>query len=62
MDIIIQVQKIRYAKICRESTLLHSLINKCPGKSENLKPQGSLRVLLFHSFLFTSSPKNYSRN
>ena len=39
MDSIIQVEKIRYAKIFRESTLLHGLINNCPGKSENLKSQ-----------------------
>ena len=33
-----------------------ALINNCPGKSENLKPQGSLRVLLFLCFLFRSGP------
>ena len=33
----IQVEKIRQAKICRESTLLHDLISNCPGKSENLR-------------------------
>ena len=38
--------------------------NKCPGKSENLKPQGSLRALLLllcSSFFFPEAvSKNYS--
>ena len=57
MDNIIQVEKIRYAKIYVERTLLHDLINNCPGKSENLKRKGSVRVLLLLCFLFRSSPQ-----
>ena len=57
MDNIIQVEKIRYAKIYVERTLLHDLMNNCPGKSENLKPKGSLRVFLLLCFLFRSSPQ-----
>ena len=60
MGNIIQIERLRYAKICGERRLeikFHDLINSYPGKSENLKPQGSLRALLLHSFLFRSSPR-----
>ena len=56
MDNIIQIERLRYAKICGERTLFHDLINNCLGKSENLKLQGSLRVLLLLCFLLRSSP------
>ena len=58
MDNIIQTERLRYAKICRERRLFHGLINKCSSKSENLKPQGSLRTLSLFCFLFRSSPRN----
>ena len=58
MDNIIQIEKLLNAKICGEKRLLLDLITNCPGKSENLKPQGLLRVLLFLCFLFRSSPPN----
>ena len=32
-------------KVGRERTLFHDLLNNCPGKSGNPKPQGSLHVL-----------------
>ena len=35
MDNIIQIEKLHYAKISGERTLLHDLTNNCPGKSEN---------------------------
>ena len=54
MDNIIQIERLRYT-ICGERTLFHDLINNCPGKSENLKPQGLLRVLLLLCFLFRRS-------
>ena len=57
---IIQIERLRYRKICGERRLeikLHDLINNCPGKSENLKPQGSLRALLLFCFLFRRSPQ-----
>ena len=57
MDNIIQIERIHYAKICGERRLFQGLINNCPGKCESLKPQGSLRALLFLCFLFISSPK-----
>ena len=56
MDNITQIERLRYAKICTERTLFHDLINNCPWKSENLKQQGPLRVLLLLCFLFRSSP------
>ena len=58
MDNIIQIERLRYAKICRERRSFHGLINNCSSKSENLKPQGSLRTLLLFCFLFRSSPRN----
>ena len=61
MDNIIQIERLSYAEICGERKLLHDLINNCPGNRENLKPQGSLHVVLLVSFLFRSSPKNYSQ-
>ena len=56
MDNIIQIGRLCHVKICGERRLFHDLINTCPGKSENLKPPGSLRVLLLLCFLFRSSP------
>ena len=56
IDNIIQIERLRHAKICGERRLFHNLINNCSGKSENLKPQGSLRVLFLLCFLFRSSP------
>ena len=51
MDNIIQIERHRSAKIFGERTLFHDLINNCPGKSENLRQQGSLHVhLLLFSF------------
>ena len=47
MDKIIQIERLRYAKILGERTLSQDLINNCPEKSENLKPQVSLRPPLF---------------
>ena len=55
MDNIIQTERLRYEKICEEKRLFHDLINNCPGKSENLKPQVSLCFLLLLCFLFRSS-------
>ena len=49
MDNTIQIKRFHYTKFC-ERTLFHDLINNCLGKSENLKPQGSLHVLLLFSF------------
>ena len=51
---LIQIEKLCYAKICGERTLFHDFVNNCPGKIENLRPQGSLCVLLLY-FLFRSS-------
>ena len=64
MDNIIQIERLRYMKICGERTLFHDLINNCPGKSENMKPQGSLCVLLFFSptIIFESSCSKISQN
>ena len=56
MDNIIQIGRLRYAKICGERTLFHDLINNCPRKSEKIKRRGSLRVLLLLWFPFRSSP------
>ena len=56
MDNIIQIERLCYAKICREKICFHDLINNYSGKSENLNPQESLRVLLLLCFLFRSSP------
>ena len=58
MDNMIQTERLRYAKICRERRLFHGLINNCSSKSENLKPQGSLSTLPLFCFLFRSSPRN----
>ena len=45
-----------------EKRLFHDLINNCPRKNENLKPKGSLCVLLLPCFLFRSSlPKLFSK-
>ena len=57
MDNIIQIERLRYAKLYGERTLFLESINNCPGKSENMKPQGSLRVLLLLCFPFRSSPQ-----
>ena len=56
MDNIIQIERLRYVNICGERTLFHELINNCLGKSENMKPQGSLRVLPLLCFPFRSIP------
>ena len=56
MKNIVQIERLHYAKIYGERTLFHDLTNNCSGKSENLKPQGSLRVLLILCFLLRSSP------
>ena len=56
MDNIIQIERLRHVKIFGGRSLFYDLINSCPGKSENLKPQGSLRVLLLLCFLLRSSP------
>ena len=45
MDNIIQIEKLRYARMFRVKTFFHDLINHCLEKSENLKPQGSPRAL-----------------
>ena len=45
MDNIIQIEKLRYARMFGVKTLLHDLINHCLEKIENLKPQGSPRAL-----------------
>ena len=54
-DNIVQIERLFYAKICGERRLFHDFINICPGKSKNLKPQGSLRTLLF-LFSFQKQP------
>ena len=56
MHNIIEIEKLRHARICGERTFFRDLKNNCPGKSENLKPQRSMRVLLLLCFLFRSSP------
>ena len=56
MDNIIQINRLRYAKMWGER-LFHDLLSICPGKSENLEPQRSLRVLLLLCFLFGASPR-----
>ena len=56
MNNIIQIEKLRYVKICGERRLFHNLINNCLVNSENLKPKGSLLDLLLLYFLFRSSP------
>ena len=55
-DNIVQIERLRYTKIGRDIRLLHDLINIYPGKSKNLKSQGSLCIFLFLCFLFRSSP------
>ena len=58
MDNIIQIERLRYVNIFGERMLFHELINKCPVKSESLKPQGSLRVLLLLCFFSEAVPQN----
>ena len=57
---IIQIEALLREDLWRKK-LFHDLINNCPGNSEDLKPQESLRALFLLCFLFRSSPKNYSR-
>ena len=45
MDNVIQIEKLRYARMCGEKALFHDLINHYLEKSENLKPEGSPRAL-----------------
>ena len=64
MDIIIQIERLCYAKIWGERSLFYDLINNWPGKSGNLKPQGSLCTLLFllyYASFQKQSPKSYSQ-
>ena len=64
MDETILLEKIHYAKICEECTLLHGLINNCSGKNEILKLQGSLPKgpLLFSKILkFSKIPSENPR-
>ena len=58
-DDIVQIERIRFAKICGERRLFYELINICNGKSKTLKSQGSLRILPFSCFLFRSSPRKF---
>ena len=40
MNNIIQIERLRYAKICGERRLLQDLINNCPGNGKNLNHKG----------------------
>ena len=61
MDKMMQIERLRYFKICGER-FFRDLINSSPEKGKNLKPKGSLRVLPLLCLLFRSNPpKNYSR-
>ena len=55
MHNIIQIQKFLNAKTCRGRRFFNDLINNCPGKYENLKPQKSLSTFLLYCFLFRST-------
>ena len=56
MNNVIQIERLRCANICGKRRLF------LDWKCENLKPQGSLCVLLFLYFLFRSSPsKSFSK-
>ena len=57
MDNIVQIERLLSAKIHGERRLVHGLINICPGKSKNLKPQGSLHILLLLFSFQKQSPK-----
>ena len=57
----IQTERLSYGKICGERRLFHDLINNYPGNRQNLKPQGSLCVLLLLSFLFRSNWQLFSK-
>ena len=62
MDNIIQIERLLYRKICDERTTFNDLINNCLGKSENLKQQGPLCVILLHCFFFQKQhPKLFSK-
>ena len=68
MDNIIQIEMLRYAKICGKKTLFHDLTNSYSGKSENPKPLESLLVFLLLLFSFQKQPpksilgSSYSKN
>ena len=58
---IIQNRRLRYVKIFRERGLFHDLINNCPENSENLEPQGSLRVPILFCFFFRKADLNFHK-
>ena len=57
MDSIIQVEKIRYAKIYVEQTLLHDLINNCSGESEKPETKRVTACLSPPLFSFQKQPQ-----
>ena len=61
MNNINHIERLRFVKTGGERTLFHDIIYNCPGKSENLKPQGPLRVLLLCFLLSSSLPKLFSK-
>ena len=61
MNNINHIERLRFVKTGGERTLFHDIIYNCPGKSENLKPQGPLRVLLLCFLLSSSPPKLFSK-
>ena len=56
MDNIIQTERLRYAKICRERTLLHVSINNCPGKVKARNQKGRYK---FFFYVFFSEAANF---
>ena len=62
MNNMIQIERFRYAKICRERTSFHDLINNCPGKSENRNYKGHCASFSSSVFLSEASrPKLSSK-
>ena len=57
MENITQIKTLHYAKIWEERRLFHDFINNCPGKNENLKPHGSLRVFSSTNIFSEAAPK-----
>ena len=59
MDNIIQTERLHYEKICgerRSEIKFHDLMNNCPVKKKNLKPQESISPFFSSVFFFQKHP------